>query len=201
MLAALRRGDRPEALEAALDAYFGPAIRPKPPGVPSPLATLFTRFEPGLVRQNHLAIPRPDSRTFYVENQSCNDWALGNASDDPPVVRDKSVVENESLSGFAIQVVLFEASMGALDWRVGGPMNAQGRASLLSGVEEVPLRPWTWPNNARFYVAPGIVAHADRLADDEVWVFASATTKERLVEFARLNVIDVSGVDGPGDWA
>jgi hypothetical protein len=167
MLGALRAGDRAAALEAALAAYFGPAIRPKPTNVPSALATILTRFGPGLLRQNQIAVPDHDSRVFYVENQSCNRWALADDTDDPRVVRDEVVVENESLSGFAIQLTLFEASMGALDWRAGGFMNPRGRSSLLSGLTEVPLRAWTWPRDARFYVAPGIVAHADGLDSDE----------------------------------
>ena len=196
MLAALASGDRVVALEAALDAYFGPAVGPKPPDLPSPLAMLFTRFAPGLVRQNHLAVPSGDLRVFYVENQACNHWALADASADPPVLRDESVVESEPLSGFAIQVILFEASMGALDWSAGGFMNTRGRSPLLSGVFEVPLRPWTWPNDTHFYVAPGIVAHTDAMARDEAWVFASAASKQQLLDLARLNGIEWTG-SGP----
>jgi hypothetical protein len=195
MLAALRNGDRTAALETALDAYFGPATRPKPENLPLPLAILFTRFEPGLVRQNLLALPTTDSRVFYVENQSCNHWSLGDASEDPPVVRDASVVENEPLSGFALQLVLFEASMGALAWSAGGQLNPLGRVPTLSTMSEVPLRPWTWPNRARFYVAHGIVAHADVVSYDEVWVMASATNEKQLVELARDNAIEWTLLD------
>jgi hypothetical protein len=60
---------------------------------------------------------------------------------------------------------------------------------------EVPLRPWTWPNKVRFYVAPGIVAHADAVADDETWVFASSTKKEQLVELGRGCGIEWEGFD------
>jgi hypothetical protein len=196
MLAALGAGNRAAALDAALDAYFGAVVRPRRPDLPSPLVTLLTRFGPGLIRQNHLAVPDPSSRVFYVENQSCNHWALADGSDDPAVIRDGSVVENEALSGFAVQLVLFEASMGALPWRAGGFMRPRsGMPRLLSGVSEVPLRPWTWPNDARFYVARGIVAHADGVAEDEVWVFASATSEARLLELARANAIEWTGLD------
>jgi hypothetical protein len=199
MLAALRAGDHPAALEAALDAYFGSPLRSKPKDVPSSLATLFSRFAPGLIRQNRLALPSRESRVFYIENQSCNEWALGDATDDPTVVRDGSVAEHERLAGFAVQLVLFEASMGALDWRAGGPTAMAGR--VLSPLGEVPLRPWTWPNATRFYVAPGIVAHADRVADDETWVFASATAEQQLLDLARLNGIEWTGVESAAHGA
>jgi hypothetical protein len=191
MLAALSRGDRPAALEAALNAYFGPALRPVHPGLPSPLARLFTRFEPGLLLQNRLVLPDRDSRVFYVENQSVNQWSLADPSGDPPVVRDGSVIENETLSGFSVQLVLFEASKGGLACSVGG--HAGGQPPLQSFLSEVPLRPWRWPNKVRFYVAPGIVVHADALADDETWVFASATTEQQLVELARKCAIKWEG--------
>jgi hypothetical protein len=145
------------------------------------------------VRQNHLAIPNDDSRVFYVENQSCSRWALGDATVDPPVVRDGSVVENETLSGFAIQVVLFEASMGALEWCAGGFMVPRGRTLFLPPLSEVPLRPWTWPNDLHFFVAPGILAHVYRLAEDEAWVFASATSEEQILDLARRNEIKWTG--------
>lgn len=190
MLAALSAGDRAGALEAALQAYFGPAVHPRRSDLPSALATLFTRFERGMIRQNHLKVPALD-RVFYVENQSCCQWALADASDDPQVVRDATITENETLSGFAIQLVAFEASMGGLEWHVGGPMNAQGRSPLLTGLHELPLLPWTWPNDGvRFFVAPGIVAHADGVAVDETWVFASATSRELLLDLARRNGIN-----------
>ena len=196
MLAALRAGDRPAALEAALEAYFGPAVRPKPPNLPPPLASLFTRLEPGLVRQNRLAIPTRESRVFCIENQSCNHWALGDDSDDPPVVRDGTVTEPERLCGFAIQLVLFEASMGCLHWSAGGYIAAGKRAPSLSGLSEVPLRPWTWPQQEmRVYVAPGIVAHMHGREGEERWVFASATTEEALLALARENDVKWTGIE------
>jgi hypothetical protein len=195
ILATLRSGDRVAALEAALDAYFGPAVRPRREDIPSSLAILLSRFAPGLLRQNHLAVPSRDSRIFYIENQSCSHWALGDTSDDPRVVRDGAVVEGETLSGFAVQIVLFEASMGALGWHAAGFMNPREHAPLLSNLSEVPLRPWTWPTHASFYVAPGIVAHADVVSASEAWVFASATTQEELLELARHNGIEWTGVE------
>jgi hypothetical protein len=196
MLAALKTGDRAAALEAALDAYFGPARRPRPAGLPPALAALFARLSPGLVRQNHLVLPTAGSRVFYVENQACNEWALGDDSDDPAVVRDGTVIESEPLSGFAIIVVLFEASMGALAWQAGGTMAPRRRAALV-GLTEVPLRPWTWPSSSRFFVAPGIVAHTEGLdTEEEAWTFASAMTEERILEFGRANGIEWTGMEG-----
>src|SRR5690349_11531809 len=125
MLAALERGDRGAALEAALPAYFGPPCKAAPAGLPRRLARLFSRLEPPRsVRHNHVALPIGTSRVFYVENQSVSEWALADRSEDPAVVRDGSVIEGEPLSGFVIQLVLFEASMGELEHSAGGFMRA-----------------------------------------------------------------------------
>jgi hypothetical protein len=134
---------------------------------------------------------RRGEQRLHRRGTRCNHWALGDDSRDAPVVRDQKVVEHETLSGFAIQIVLFEASMGSLGWDMGGPMDSRGRPSLLRGVEEVPLRPWTWPNHARFFVGSGMVVHADQAAGDEVWVFASPTSEDRLPDFARSNGIEI----------
>lgn len=199
MLQALRVDDRAAALEAALDAYFGPAVRPKPKDLPPALAALFTRFEPGLIRQNLLA--RLDHRrVFYVENQHCNDWALAEDGADPRVLRDGSVTEQERLSGFAIQIVLFEASMGALPHTEGGYMDRATLARVCEEFVEVPLGRWSWPlPETRLLVAPGVVAHIQEAppdqTSDETWIFVSAESTDCLERVRRIDGITWAGVN------
>jgi hypothetical protein len=189
MLAALRANDRDAALRAALDAYFGPPLFPAPRRVPAPLATLFTRFEGGPLLQNQLTLP--DQRgVFYVENQSCNEWALADESADPLVFRDNEVIEREPLSGFVLQVALFEASMGALPAYASGWMDDETCERLVSLLTEVPLAPWSWPvDPTRFYVADGIVAHTQR-TDRETWIFLSALSARQLEPFSRIDGVE-----------
>lgn len=188
-LAALLRGDRSAALEHALSAWFGPPVHAAPAGMPGPLAALFTRFEAGLIEQNHLCVPERD-RVFYVENQSCHEWALEDDTEDPRVIRDGEVVEAERLSGFAIQLVLLEASMGALAVSASACLDESAAEKLLSMMIEVPLQPWTWPvEPTRFHVARGVVAHTHATAPDETWIFASAISVEAL-EFLQIPGVD-----------
>jgi hypothetical protein len=178
LLAALRCGDRATALEVSLETCFGPPLFPAPPGLPRALAALFTRFKPGLVRQNHLVLPGAD-RVFYVENQGNCEWALRGDEEDPQVIRDGEVVEAERLSGFAIQLVLLEASMGAFEHSASACLNDSQRSRVLALFEEVPLGRWTWPANpTSFHVGPGAVAHIHdiAIAPDEAWIFIGART-------------------------
>jgi hypothetical protein len=199
MLRALRVGDRAGALEAALDAYFGPAVRPKPEDMPPGLAALFTRFEPGLIRQNILARPN-DRRVFYIENQSCNEWALADDGADPQVIRDGKTTEQERLCGFAVQIVLFEASMGALRFTDAGYMGRAALARVSEEFVEVPLGRWTWPiPETRFLVAPGVVVHVEEAPPgetlDESWIFVSAESMDRLERVRRSGGITWTGIN------
>jgi hypothetical protein len=187
LLAALRSGDRATALEVSLETYFGPPRFPPPPGLPSALAALFTRFTPGLIRQNHLVLPGA-GRVFYVENQGNCEWALRGDEEDPQVVRDGEFVEAERLSGFAIQLVLLEASMGAFEHGASACLNDSQRSRVLALFEEVPLGRWTWPANPTgFYVGPSAVAHVHETAPDEAWIFVSARTP---ADLRQLRMVD-----------
>jgi hypothetical protein len=199
VLTALAAGDRAGALEAALCAYFGPAIHPVEEMMAPALAGLFTRFEPGLIRQNILARPS-GSRVFYIENQHCDAWALANDEPDPPVLRNGTITEQERLSGFAIQMVLFEASMGGLGYTEGGYMGRAVLARVSECFVEVPLGRWSWPvRDTRFLVAPGVVAHVEEASGegsrDESWLFASASSKESFAPLRHIDGITWTGVN------
>lgn len=186
MLDALDRGDRACALEGALTAYFGASKRPPPSGMPRPIATLFTRFDEGLIRQNELVDPRTHSSLFYRENQDCERWSFTDDADDSLVVRagmNGEAFEGERLDRFVVQMVVFEASIGAL---------LTGRCGELTSRQlEVAVRGWTEPFAAtewfgttmRLFVASGVVAHT--LGD---WLMVRAIDESSLGELQRLKV-------------
>jgi hypothetical protein len=197
MLQALRTGDRAGALEAALAAYFGPAVYPRQEAIPPALATLFTRFRPGLIRQNILA-PSNERRVIYIENQNCNEWTLADDGPDPPVLRDGTVIERERLSGFAVQMVLFEASMGGLPCTDAACIGRAALAKVSADLVEVPLGRWSWPvPGTRFLVTRGLVAHVEEGsaddAEDESWLFVSAASVDHLERLRRIEGITWTG--------
>jgi hypothetical protein len=183
LILALRKGDRKAALKAALEAYVPGDVEPE-------LVSMI--WSPDLSVQNRLVTPSPEARrtVFYVENQGSDDWGFTGEAD-PIVVRRDGTVERESLSGFLIQLVLFERSMA-------GPFHAAGQLSedaweaAIGQLMAVPLAAWRWPMDpTRFYVGDGITAHLTQEPDGSAWLFASAFTADRL-DFLR-------GL--AGDWA
>lgn len=171
-------------LRTVLDTWFENQRKPVPADVPEPLRTLLSHVGAGLVCQNHLVVPGDDG-VFYVENQSCHEWKIVRDGDpDPRVLRD-DVFERERLSGFVLQIGLFEASMSGRAGLAGGAVDPDVLPSVLAPLVEVPLQPWAWPADpTRFFLGDGVVAHVT----EDTWFFASACRPGALAWLADLAV-------------
>lgn len=123
----LRRLPPAAAVGWFLNAWHGIPALP-PPAQPSPIPSLLGqllalgRTHPAICsRQNRLIDPiQVDDglRCFYVENQGVYRWAYQPDGPDPVVVgrshdEDVWVAERQRLSGFLLQVCLFEAVFSA----------------------------------------------------------------------------------------
>jgi hypothetical protein len=141
-----------------LDAWHGIAdLPPAPttPQIPSLLGQLLVldHTHPAVCsRQNRLVDPVEvdDGRwCFYVENQHVYRWAYRPGEPDPVVVgqrlhTDAWVAEQERLSGFLLQVCLFEALFTA-PYSASAPCLAPQTTAAVLGELRPVLGPWRWP--------------------------------------------------------
>lgn len=165
-------GPRMAALRAFVEAWHEVAL-PATPARPSGLEMLamlddMMRRTPHLVVQNTV-LPEEertpvDGRViFYVENQGVCEWATEPTGDDPPVWYRECEPgapwqrEAEPLSGFLLQLVLFEAMMGAPYGASAACVEAEVGLALEARMKPLPLGPWIWPPVAspRFYAREG----------------------------------------------
>jgi hypothetical protein len=194
-LLALRTDSPPQerlrALRAFVERWHGPGSDDEPPPsgaratVPAPLAELH-RIVAGIPRataQNRL-IPAGDlcvedgRIVFYVERQGASDWATEARGLDPPVWMRLNAPdacwerEEEPLSGFVVQLVVFEAVFGA-------PANASAAAidpavvsRLLERMAPLPLGAWRWPvHPTRLYARDSAFAVVSPNGPDfDVWL-------------------------------
>jgi hypothetical protein len=153
---ASERGESPQVLDAA-ERSIG---RPLPAALREWYAE-FGRLPSVWSVQDTLLAPdqwerRDDVLTFCAENQLVVRWGIRDADwglADPPVVvsdpqnRGKWIVENDSVSEFAIQFALTNAK-----W-VAGPLTANGPASrravevLRNEYPRLPFPDWHWPRH------------------------------------------------------
>ena len=151
--------ERASALEMFVERWFG--SRPDTGAtqvMPSPLTALhrLARANPKIISQNALVLPgsfnSADGRSvFYIENQHVCDWAFGSDGDDPTVWyragrRARWQREHEPLSGFVIQVVLFEAIMGHASGfgASAACLSPAATERLRERFQPLPLGPWLW---------------------------------------------------------
>jgi hypothetical protein len=153
---------RISALRTFADSWFGAresSTSTPPPLIPAPLAELYrlVAANPSMIVQNRL-VPADqvaaggDKCVFYVENQGVCVWAYDARGDDPAVwfrTNDDRAAwqrEREPLSGFVIQLVLFETI-------IAGPTGYGGSAAWLDQQQSdrlrdrfapLPLGPWCW---------------------------------------------------------
>ena len=140
--------------------------------MPVPLERFYAQIAkwPRVMSQNRVLLP-PELRTedsklvFYVENQSVYFWATSESGNDAPVwIRENRHVgrwelEAEPLSVFLLQLVLFEAAMGAPDVATAMDLPGPEMASIIRRMTKAPFGPWRTPQfPTEFYLAPGAVA-------------------------------------------
>jgi hypothetical protein len=148
-----------EAVDWFLNAWHGiPALpsSPQPSPIPALLGQLLVlgRTHPTICgRQNRLIDPvEVDDGLwcFYVENQSAYRWAYQPAEHDPVVVGqylDEGgwVAEQQRLSGFLLQVCLFEAVFSAPYSASAAWLPPEELAAVLElGRLRPLLTPWRW---------------------------------------------------------
>jgi hypothetical protein len=103
---------------------------------------------------------------FYVENQRVYRWAYRPGEPDPIVVGQYDgedwVVEQERLSGFLLQVCLFEAVFSAPYSASASWLPPEAFAAVLDGGHfQSVLGPWHWPGNPTvFEASDGAIAVA-----------------------------------------
>jgi hypothetical protein len=190
----LRRLPPAAAVGWFLNAWYGiPALPPppQPSPIPSLLAQLLvlSRTHPAVCsRQNRLIDPvEVDDGLwcFYVENQSVYRWAYQPDEPDPVVAgqyleEDGWVAEQQRLSGFLLQVCLFEAVFTAPYSASAAWLPPEELAAVLElGRLQPLLTPWRWPENPTvFHAADAAIAVTSARRDPDgrvgadVWVAA-----------------------------
>jgi hypothetical protein len=177
--------ERMAALHAFLEGWFDQPI--ENPSAP----TLLDRIHgwlaqlPDPICQNRLVHPPQADGTFYVAND-CH-WTLGPGDEVFWHMGGEIRREAEPLSGFLIQLVLFEAIMSApfgasLPW-----WRPEAIEPLRARFRELPLGTWYWPGDpARFYGRDGALLF---LSEGEAQL---AARHPRTLDFAA-DLVD-------GDW-
>lgn len=178
---------RLEAIDCFLAEWYGPwapefglpdrdvnQLWPRPA---RPLAWWYSRYgaRPGIITYNHLIGPsdqwsqEPDApalgsrRSFLAENQGVYVWAYSLDGDDPDVwlcpneAGGEWKKEGEALSGFLLQLLLWESSgpiSTSADW-----IDAACYDRLREELDRLPLAPWHWPAwKTEFFARDDVIA-------------------------------------------
>jgi hypothetical protein len=142
-----------------------------------------------------------DRRAFYVENQDGYVWSTDGDRGSDPVVWGRSTsesawsAEREPLSRFLVQVLIFEAVIGADHAATAPRMTLPELEELLAPLSTLPFGAWRWPSEPTwFYAGEDILAIAGpndtsptRFAS-HYNVFISARTAAALAYARRLDV-------------
>jgi hypothetical protein len=170
----LRRLPPAAAVGWFINAWHGIPTLPPPPQ-PSPIPSLLGqllvlgRTHPAVCsRQNRLIDPvevDDGLRCFYVENQGVYRWAYQPGGPDPVVVgqyldEDGWVAEQQRLSGFLLQVCLFEAVFSARYSASAAWLPLEELAAVLElGRLRSLSTPWRWPEHPTdFHAADAAIA-------------------------------------------
>jgi hypothetical protein len=166
-------------------------------------AARVTRWPDAMV-QNDLAndpddMRDGDKRVFFVENQGVYLWATDGKGADPVVwgrfnePGERWQAEREPLSGFLLQIVVFEAILGSDHGALASWIPFHQLAAVLGPMKRLPLGSWRWPSepgwffasdDALAFVCPNGRWPGDPSDHFDVWI--AARTSEPL---ARLSAI------------
>jgi hypothetical protein len=176
-------GDRPEsgasAVPSGLDAP--PALRR--------LYELLARWPEAIV-QNHVLTPPEDADdrlVFSVENQGVYEWATALGGDADATVWGREpgttswVQEEPRLSGFLIELLVFEAVMGSAHGATVAWLPSGRLPDVVRPLQPLPFGSWRWPDYPTTFYAGSdrqlaVVAPNRTPADpgDDVSVFVAA---------------------------
>jgi hypothetical protein len=184
----------PETVERFAYAWHGPPqLAPAEvtsfSELPGPLSHFYgiANRWPRLLVQNELVDPperEGDKVMFYVENQGVCVWMTDLSSNDPPVWGShdgENFEEGEPLSSFLVQVVIFEAVMGAQEGASTAALETAKLDSALGGLSPLPLAPWHWPEYpTRFYASDEALAIVTPSGNEWVSIHIGALKPEGL---------------------
>ncbi|MBN2210666.1 MAG: hypothetical protein JW709_04645, partial [Sedimentisphaerales bacterium] len=104
-----------------------------------------------LLKQEKLII-EADRITFYIESQGVYIWQTEILEENPKVYISENIkpqkwlLEEERLSGFIYQMLLFEAIMGADYHCMASWIDKESLESILEKWIEAPVKAWQWPS-------------------------------------------------------
>jgi hypothetical protein len=168
-----------DAVTRFIDTWHGPAdgaLPDLPPGsLPDAVRRVASLAEarPSVVVQNHL-VDDPDwgrdgnRRVFYVENQGVYVWATDGGGSDPVVwgrlnePSERWQAEREPLSRFLLQMIVFEAIMGAPYAAAASWITLPQLEATVGPLERLPWGSWRWPAEPSwFYAGADVLAFAN----------------------------------------
>ncbi len=202
-----------------LETWHGRLVPPVPDAAPGPqpqaIRRLVAVIRPSDFVQNTLEWDPEwardgDKRVFYVENQGVHVWATDGDGDDAVVWGRFNqpgavwLAEREPLSQFLLQVVLFEAIMGAAHGASAASITLSQLEAAVAPLERL-LGCWRWPlEPSCFYAGADILAFAGpngrsrEGSPDDFSLFVAARHPDAL-SYLR----DLAGIEwtsGPGAW-
>ena len=151
-----------EAAELFLAEWYGEPERGRveanvDSGLPSPLVRLYelaAKWPQAMVQNHLLAPPEPadDRIVFYVENQGVYEWATELDGDDDATVWGREpdsapwAEEEPALGAFVLQLLIFEAIMGAEHGASIAWLPAARLPDVLTQLHPLPCGSWRWPD-------------------------------------------------------
>jgi hypothetical protein len=151
---------------------------------------------PGLFKQNELLGPNELSQAegrivFYVENQGVFAWATEAGGDDPRVwgrwnePGEEWQPEEEPLSRFLVQAVLYEATVRAPFRATAAWLEPDELGRALEPLDPLPYGAWRWPAYpTRFHAGEDVVAvvmpNATEEDETSSSLFVGARTEEAI---------------------
>ena len=132
---------------------------------------------------------------FYTENQAVVNWGIL-ASDlelyDPPVYLDEiGAIENQTLSEFVTQMVVFETT--CFGGAFGGNSSANLEALEIVKQNFIPLGfpDWHWSDScSRLYGGNGVLIETEASENGYCWIWIGAQTRGALRDTAQLFSLD-----------
>jgi hypothetical protein len=159
-----------DAIVRFLEAWHGPATGQARQHSPNALPEVVRELEfladrwPGTFAMNSLTQDPEwardgDKRVFYVENQAVYFWATDGIGKDPAVwgrfsgSGSRWFAEREPLSRFLLQIVVFEAIMGAQHAAAVAALALPHIEAALEPLERLPFGSWRWPIEPTWFYA------------------------------------------------
>jgi hypothetical protein len=204
----------PVTVRAFLEWWHGqptrPPVRVEDGPLPEPIRVLasLAAVWPRAFAQNKLAagpdlLRDQDRIVFYVENQGVYLWATDGIGRDPVVwgrfndPGERWLAEREPLSRFLVQIVMFEAIMGAVHAASASWLSLAQLEAILEPLQQAPFGSWRWPAEPTwFYTGDDLLAIANPNGPtpagpaDRFEVFVAARRPDALAYLAEISDVE-----------